>query len=104
MIATKKPTVRRMAITKARTNFSNVMRRVHSNKECFVIEKDGIPVAGIIGVDELEDYLELQDEDLKKQIAQGFEEYKRGKTQNAREFIKELETEMKQTKGKKKAA
>ena len=53
-----KPTVHRIPITKARVNLGQVVRRVHNNKECFILEKDGIPVAGIIDVDELEDYLD----------------------------------------------
>jgi len=38
------------------------------NKEYFVLEKDGIPVAGILDIDELEDYLELSDPTVKRQI------------------------------------
>ena len=56
-------TIQRIPITKARINLGQIVRRVHVNKEYFVLEKDGIPVAGIIDVDELEDYLELREPD-----------------------------------------
>jgi len=41
-------TVHRMAITKARINLGQVARRAHVNREYFILEKDGIPVAGIL--------------------------------------------------------
>ena len=54
-----------LPITKARINLGQVVRRVVRNKEYFNLEKDGIPVAGILGADELEDYLELQNPKVK---------------------------------------
>ena len=51
-----KMTVHRIPITEARINLGQVARRAHLNGECFILEKDGIPIAGIIDVDELEDY------------------------------------------------
>ena len=56
-----KPMVTTIPITKARINLGALVRRVHLNKEYFVIEKDGIPIAGLMDIDEFEDYLELQD-------------------------------------------
>lgn len=85
--------VHHIPITKARINLGQVVRRAHLNQECFVLEKDGIPVAGIIGMDEMEDWLELQDPKLKKQIAQGYKEYQAGKTRPARDFLAELRGE-----------
>ena len=41
---------------KARINLGQVVRRVVRKTEYFILEKDGIPVAGIMGADELEDY------------------------------------------------
>ena len=49
--------VHRLPITKARQNLGQVVRRAHLNHEYFILEKDGIPVAGIMGAAELEDYL-----------------------------------------------
>ena len=51
----------RMPITKARINLGQLAKRAHLNNEYFILEKDGIPVIGIMDADELEDYLELRD-------------------------------------------
>ena len=80
----------RMAITKARINLGQVARRAHVNREYFILEKDGIPVAGILSADELEDYLEAQDPGTKAQIRKSGEDYRRGKSRDAREFLAEL--------------
>jgi antitoxin (DNA-binding transcriptional repressor) of toxin-antitoxin stability system len=56
-----KSVVHRIPITKARINLGQVVRRAHVNGEYFILEKDGIPVAGMMNVDELVDYLDLQD-------------------------------------------
>lgn len=37
-------------------HFGLVVRRAHLNREYFILEKDGIPVAGVMNIDELEDY------------------------------------------------
>ena len=54
--------IQRLPITKARVNLGQLARRAHVNKEYFILEKDGIPVIGILDADELEDYLDLRDE------------------------------------------
>ena len=79
--------VHRIPITKARTNLGQIVRRAHLNRECFVLEKDGIPVAGIMNVDDMEDWLELQDPTIRKQIAEGHAEYQRGETTSLDEFL-----------------
>lgn len=85
--------IRRIPMTKARINLGELVRRVHTNKEYILLEKGGIPVAGIIDVDEFEDYLELQDPALKEQIRQGYEEYKTGTLRSFDEFLADLERE-----------
>ena len=82
-----KTVVHRIPITRARINLGQVVRRAHVNREYFILEKDGIPVAGIINVDELEDYLELQDPGLKKQIRESHKEYRRRKARDAGTFL-----------------
>lgn len=89
-----KPIVHYIPITKARINLGEVVRRVRFNKECFILEKGGIPIAGIIDVDELEDYLELNDPKLKKQIREGYEAYRRGEGRNLDEFLAELKNDL----------
>ena len=72
--------VKIIPITKARINLGEVIKRVHLNKENFVLEKGGIPVAAILDIDEFEDWLEMKDPKIKEQIRQGYEEYKKCKT------------------------
>jgi len=82
--------IHRLPITRARINLGQVVRRVHLHRELFILEKDGIPVAGIMNVEDLEDYLELQDPSLKKQIHKSHQEYRRGNSRDARKFLAEL--------------
>jgi hypothetical protein len=86
-----KSIVHRIPLTRARINLGQVVRRAHVNREYFILEKDGIPVAGIMHVDDLEDYLELRDPTLKKQIAKSNAEYQRGKARQASKFLAELQ-------------
>ena len=46
-------TINRLPITKARINLGQIARRAHNGKEYFILEKDGIPVIGIMAADEL---------------------------------------------------
>ena len=39
-----KTIVNRLRLTKARVNLGQVVRRVHVNRDFFILEKDGIPV------------------------------------------------------------
>ncbi len=71
--------VKTISVTKARINLGEVIKRVHLNKENFVLEKGGIPVAAILDIDEFEDWLEMKDPKIKEQIRRGFEECKKGK-------------------------
>ena len=49
----------------------------------------------LIDTDELEDESDLQDEDLKNQIAEGYESYLRGETRDLDTLIAEIENELK---------
>jgi hypothetical protein len=85
-----KVVIHRIPITRARINLGQVARRAHINKEYFILEKDGIPVAAIMNVEELEDYLELKDPALKQHIRKSYEEYRGGNARGASKFLKEL--------------
>lgn len=74
-----KPVIHHLPITKARVNLGQVARRVRVNKEYFILEKDGIPIVGIMGADELEDYLELRDPKVRAHIRTSNTEFKTGK-------------------------
>jgi PHD/YefM family antitoxin component YafN of YafNO toxin-antitoxin module len=90
---TEKPMVTRLPITKARVNFGAVVKRVHLNKEYVIIEKDGIPIAGLMDIDEFEDYLEQQDVVARRTIAVSNTEYREGQSRHATELLAELTTE-----------
>lgn len=93
-----KTVVSHLPLTKARVNLGQVVRRVHINREVFILEKDGIPVVGLIHVDDLEDYLEMRNLSVKEQIKTSAQEYRRGAARSAHEFLDELKT----TSGKRK--
>ena len=84
-------TVRRLPITKARINLGQLARRVHVNKEYFIVEKDGIPVIGIMDADELEDYLELRDTRVRHFIRQSQQQHLTGEGRQAEQLLAELQ-------------
>lgn len=85
--------VKTIPLTLARTHLGALVKRVHLNKEYFILEKDGIPIAGLMDIDEFEDYLELQDPKVRAHIRKSNEEYLAGKSRPAAEFLKELQQE-----------
>jgi len=94
-----KTTVTYLPITQARINLGRIARRVRVNKEYFILEKDGIPVVGIMDADEMEDYLELHDPGVQRQIEQSNAEIRAGRVRPASDFLAELQ----QSKAKKQA-
>ena len=82
--------VHSLALTKARINLGAVVKRVHLNKEYFILEKDGIPIAGLMDIDEFEDYLELQDPTVRAHIRRSYQEYRAGKGRPMEQFLKDL--------------
>jgi PHD/YefM family antitoxin component YafN of YafNO toxin-antitoxin module len=82
--------INRLPITKARINLGQIARRAHVNNEYFILEKDGIPVIGIMAADELEDYLELRNPRTKTAIASSRKDYAAGKTRPAGKLLAEL--------------
>ena len=81
------PMVHRIPLTKARINLGQIVRRAHLNNECFILEKNGIPIAGIMDIDDMEDWLELQNSEMQKQIAEGYKEYRQGRTRPLDDFF-----------------
>jgi len=86
------PVVHRVPMTEARINLGQLAKRAHVNNEYFILEKDGIPVIGIMDADELEDYLELQDPKVTAQIRNSTEEYLAGRSRPAEELLAELKS------------
>ena len=87
------PIVHRLPIAQARIHLGAVVKRVHLNKEYILLEKDGIPIAGLMDIDEFEDYLELQDPKVRAHIRASNEEYLAGKSRPTHELLTELQTE-----------
>jgi hypothetical protein len=52
---------------------------------------DGIPVAGIMDAEELEDYLEAKSPKVREHIRKSYEEFVAGKSRPAETFLAELE-------------
>jgi PHD/YefM family antitoxin component YafN of YafNO toxin-antitoxin module len=80
-------------ITKARNNLGALIQQVHLNKEYLILEKDGIPITGIMDIDAFEDYLELQDPKVRAHIRKSQQEYRAGKSRPGEEFLAELRAE-----------
>ncbi len=82
--------VLRMPMTKARTQLGSLVRGVHVAGDVVVLEKDGIPVAGLLDIDAVEDYLESKDPALRKRLRASMKAYQSGRGRPAREFLEEL--------------
>ena len=87
--------VHRLPITKARINLGAVAKRAYLAGDYFILEKDGIPVAGIMGADEMEDYLELHDPKTREHIRQSHEEFLAGRHRAAEDLLSDLKRERK---------
>src|SRR3954454_5138168 len=87
--------INRIPITKARINLGAVAKRAHLKGEYFILEKDCIPIAGIMDADELEDYLELQNPKVKKQIAESRKDAGAGRVRDVRELLAEIKEKRK---------
>ena len=85
--------VRTITLTKAQTDLGDLVTRVHHNKEYLILEKDGVPLAGIMDIDEFEDYLELNDAKSRREIKKSNEDVRAGRTRPARELLAELRGE-----------
>ena len=89
--AVKSPTVKTVPITQARHHLGAVVKGVHLKKEYVILEKDGIPIVGIMDIDEFEDYLELQDSKVREHIRKSREEHRAGKARPAEALQNELD-------------
>lgn len=89
--------VQSLTISEAQSKLEALVKRVHKKKDYVIIKHDGIPIAGIMDIDEFEDYLELQDPKVERQIRKSYEEYRQGKSRPARELLSELKARTKRT-------
>lgn len=82
--------VQHLPLTQARINLGAVVKRVHLNKDYVILEKDGIPIVGVMDIDEFEDYLELQNPNVRSSIRKSQQEFLAGKSRPAEELSHEL--------------
>ena len=82
--------VEHLPLTEARNSLGAVVKRVHLDKTYVILEKDGIPLAGLMDIDEFEDYLDLHNPKLKASIAKSRTEYRAGKSRPARALLGDL--------------
>lgn len=82
--------VHNIPITKARINLGALAKRAHLKGEYFILEKDGIPIAGLMSSDEMEDYLESQDPKVNKMITEGNKDILAGRTIPGNKLLSEL--------------
>ena len=68
----------RLPLAKVRRGLGRIIRRIDQSGQEFILEKNGRPVAALIGIDAFEDLVEAHDPALKRQIAEGYAEYRRG--------------------------
>ena len=93
--------VQSLTISEARLKLEALVKRINLKKGYVILEKDGIPVAGIMDYDEFEDYLELQDPKVERHIKKSTEDFLAGRSRPAREFLAELKATRKKN-GKRK--
>ena len=83
--------VKHLPLTQARNSLGAVVKRVHLDKQYVILEKDGIPLAGVMDIDEFEDYLELLDPKVSRIIEEGRQQYLAGKSRPAEQLLRKLE-------------
>lgn len=82
--------VERLPLTEARVHLGALVRRVHLGKKYVILEKDGIPVVGVMDIAEFEDYLELRDPSVRAHIRKSREEILAGRHRAARDLLGEI--------------
>lgn len=87
------PAITRISLAEAGSGLVAIVERLQAGKERVILEKDGVPVAALMDIDEFEDYLELHDPEVSKAIAEGRQEHLAGRSRPAAELLRELEEE-----------
>ena len=95
------PTVRRLSITEAGGLLDALVKRVSLHQDYIVLEQNGNPIAGVLDIDDFEDYLELQDPEVCWHIRKSNEDFLAGNLRPSRDFVAALRREArKPTKGR----
>ena len=85
--------VLRIPMTKARVHLGELVRSVHVDGDVVVLEKDGIPIAGLIDIDALEDYLEANDPAMRRKMRRSMRDYRSGRSRPIQELLDELKSD-----------
>jgi len=85
-----KRVIERIPITEARRNLGSLARRIRTGKGYAILEKDGIPVLGLMDADELEDYLELRDAKVQRAIRASNDDIDAGRIRPVGEVLSHL--------------
>ena len=78
-----------ISLNEATKELPNIVEKLRSG-DYVIVEKNGKPVAGIVDVDDMDDFAELQNKTIKNQIKKGYLEFKRGKARPASALLAEL--------------
>ena len=84
--------VRRLTLAEARANLSEIAKHAHVNGDYFFVGGNGAPLIGIMDAEELEDYLELRDPKVQREIRKSNEEYLAGESRPFEEFLADLDS------------
>jgi PHD/YefM family antitoxin component YafN of YafNO toxin-antitoxin module len=77
----------------ARSTLGQIVKRVHRDKDWVILERDGVAMAAIIDLEELEDYLESRDPEVAAAIAESRRDYEAGRARPAAELLAELDAD-----------
>lgn len=78
-----------ISVQEATRELPNIVEKLHSGN-FVILQKNGRLVAGILNANDMEDFLELQNLSLKRQIKDGYREFKKNKTVSGRLFLQSL--------------
>src|SRR5205807_7638384 len=92
-MSNSKQTIRSVQISKAKVSLNSLVKRVHRDKEYLVLKDNGTPLAAVMDIDEFEDYLEVNDPRVRREIELSNRDIREGRTRPAREFLEELRRE-----------
>src|SRR6266436_2076066 len=92
-LARNKQTIRTVPISKAKISLNSLVKRVHRDKEYLILKDNGTPLAAVMDIDEFEDYLEVNDPRVRKEIELSNEDFRAGRFRPAEEFLEELRRE-----------
>src|SRR2546422_704006 len=88
-----KQRIRSVQISKAKVSLNSLVKRVHRDKEYLVLKENGTPLAAVMDIDEFEDYLEVNDPEVRRAIERSNRDIREGRVRPAREFLEELRRE-----------